>query len=93
MTKPAMKRNGKLNLWAPWMKRAACKIIDPDIFHPWRYNKRHVEPAKEICARCCVQTECLEYALFHEIGSGIWGHTTPGERKRIQIEREHGEAV
>lgn len=44
--------------------------------------------AKEICRSCPVQVDCLATALRDNEDSGIWGGTTPVERKRAL--RRHG---
>jgi WhiB family redox-sensing transcriptional regulator len=38
--------------------------------------------AKEICGRCNVISECLEYGINEEYG--VWGGTTPVERHAIR---------
>jgi WhiB family transcriptional regulator, redox-sensing transcriptional regulator len=38
--------------------------------------------AKELCAACPVQRECLEYANDNEEPDGIWGGLTPIERRK-----------
>lgn len=42
-----------------------------------------VKAAKMACARCPVQESCLEYALVANIPYGVWGGTTPYERREI----------
>jgi WhiB family redox-sensing transcriptional regulator len=37
---------------------------------------------KKICALCTVRTQCLEYALTHDV-EGIWGGTTQRERRKL----------
>lgn len=77
-----------------WREQAACRHMDPAIFHPQGGTGRSamvlVREAKAICANCPVEDDCLEYALRVEtIGSeaGVWGGTTPDERRRITRER------
>lgn len=43
----------------------------------------HPEMLKRICGACTVQTDCLEYALTHEV-KGYWGNTTEQQRKVIR---------
>lgn len=40
--------------------------------------------AKRICMSCDVRTECLSYAMRHNEPAGIWGGTSPRDRKRIR---------
>jgi WhiB family redox-sensing transcriptional regulator len=76
---------------AEWRERAACLPYPAILFFGVDDNEgaaeRHVreEEAKEICARCAVQSECLEYALSTREPYGIWGGLTELERKsRLQ---------
>jgi WhiB family transcriptional regulator, redox-sensing transcriptional regulator len=39
-------------------------------------------PAKEVCGRCLVQQECLEYALADPDLMGVWGGMSQRERAR-----------
>lgn len=39
---------------------------------------------KRICGDCKVQTECLDYALQHEV-KGWWGNTTEQQRHVIRV--------
>lgn len=71
-----------------WQETAACKGMDPNIFHPFagqrglsaeRYSRR----AKSVCATCPHVARCLEFALDNFEFEGVWGGTTPGERRVI----------
>lgn len=73
----------------PWMVDAACAGVDQDIFFPAR--GRSCGPAKQVCARCDVRTECLEFALVNNVHHGIWGGTSERERRSLRI-RRHGSA-
>ena len=37
--------------------------------------------AKEMCARCPIQRECLDYAVTANEEFGVWGGTTRHERR------------
>ena len=41
-------------------------------------------PAKDVCARCLVQRECLEYALADPDLMGVWGGTSMREREHAR---------
>lgn len=43
-----------------------------------------VEAARTICRSCPVQDACLAYALSAVEPDGIWGGTTPDERRRMR---------
>jgi WhiB family redox-sensing transcriptional regulator len=47
----------------------------------------HPAMLKRICGECTVQTDCLEYALTHEV-KGYWGNTT--DQQRIAIRKAKG---
>ena len=70
--------------------KALCKGIDPSFFFPTgipgRYGK-NVETMeaenKKACNPCPMKEDCLEYALNTRQDHGIWGGTTPEERRQI----------
>jgi hypothetical protein len=55
----------------------------PDFFfpeEPERATRLMVEnTAKEVCGRCPIRVQCLDYAKSTRV-SGIWGGTTEAER-------------
>ena len=67
-----------------WENQARCLTYDPDIFFAPR--ARAERRAKEICADCPVQVQCLDYALAIRVEFGIWGGTNSKER-RIMLRR------
>jgi WhiB family redox-sensing transcriptional regulator len=64
-----------------------CTAASPDIFFPKDYiSEWHttVKQAKDICSRCSIISECLQYALSQGRSlDGIWGGTTPGQRQEM----------
>jgi hypothetical protein len=40
--------------------------------------------AKALCNDCPIRQQCLHYAIEHKIEHGIWGQTTPLERRFIR---------
>lgn len=46
-------------------------------------SPKRIAKAKAMCAECPAITQCLEYALNQEIEFGIFGGTTPQERKAM----------
>lgn len=63
-----------------WMRRAACKDADPDLFfrpvYKWGTTPRdtgRVTQALEFCKVCEVRAECLDYAHDNNIRMGVWG--------------------
>ena len=68
-----------------WTARAACEGVDTELFYP-------VAPEQEaealaICATCPVRAQCLDAALRDREQYGIWGGTTPEQRRRISRRR------
>jgi len=69
-----------------WRSAGACVSADPDLFFPISLNGRaqeQVKKARDVCARCAVRAECLEFALSTGQMHGIWGGATPEERTRL----------
>lgn len=65
-----------------WTQRAACRGIDPNLFHPERGEA--TAPAKAVCARCPVRHDCLVYALATIQQHGIWGGLSERERRPLR---------
>jgi WhiB family redox-sensing transcriptional regulator len=64
----------------------ACANVDPEIFFPPAGGNQHQPrsgPAKRVCARCPHVEACLKWALDTRQGWGVWGGTTPHERRKI----------
>lgn len=65
---------------------ALCKNVeDPDTFFPDPSDISKVAVAKSICAECPLAFDCLETAMADSDLRkwGIWGGTTPDERKNM----------
>jgi WhiB family redox-sensing transcriptional regulator len=43
-----------------------------------------VTEAKRVCASCPVTVSCLAWALYAAEAAGIWGGTTPEERRILR---------
>lgn len=70
-----------------WTERAACRGLDPDLFYPVGTTGpalEQVAAAKAICARCPVRDDCLDWALRTGEAHGVWGGTTPEERRYLR---------
>lgn len=73
-----------------WSARASCLREDPELFFPISetgLGQEQVELAKQICAHCPVADECLAHALDNGEHTGIWGGTTPHERRALRRAR------
>jgi WhiB family redox-sensing transcriptional regulator len=70
----------------PWVRKASCVGLDPEIFYPTRTGER-IGPradwmAKNICRGCEVRLECLQYAIDAEDEYGVHGGTGESHRRR-----------
>lgn len=78
-----------------WQAHARCIEGDADTF----FTESRYPEAKTICGHCTVKTECLEYAKTQCIDYGVWGGTTPDERRppaqgsRRRVMIDHGTAA
>jgi len=71
---------------ADWMSSAACKGMDPNLFHPRRGNVIPKE-AVDACNRCPVVAPCRAMAIADQTIFGYWGGTTGRQRKTIRSNR------
>ncbi len=77
-----------------WRLRGACFDMDADTFFPIGAKRAaaiQYAHARQVCQRCEVSTQCLQFALDTRTDFGVWGGITPLERKRMQWRREHAE--
>ncbi len=76
---------------AEWQLRAACKGPHSSVFFPPIHTEKRDEKrqrellAKDICATCSVQSECLQYALDIQEQHGIWGGLNEIERRDLLL--------
>jgi len=68
-----------------WRDQAVCRQTDPEIFFPAKGES--VRAAKRVCQQCPVRSECLEHAIERRESDGVWGGTSPRERRAIARER------
>jgi WhiB family transcriptional regulator, redox-sensing transcriptional regulator len=66
-----------------WRTRGACQAVDPETFFP--APSEPADAAVALCHTCEVQGSCLAWAL--EVGDchGVWGATTPRERRAMLV--------
>ncbi|MFE4632846.1 WhiB family transcriptional regulator [Streptomyces sp. NPDC056773] len=81
-----------------WQEEAACRELGSRLFfHPrgeqGADRERRDGAAKEVCALCPVQRDCLRHALKVVEPFGIWGGLTEGERRRLRSEEAQGPAL
>lgn len=70
-----------------WQRAAACRHISDTVFFSpdgerGARRERRESEAKQVCAHCPVQQQCLQHALNVEEPYGVWGGLTPLERRR-----------
>lgn len=73
-----------------WRLEAACRDTDIRLFFPEQHDTRTTVTAKQICATCPVQPQCLAEGLMEE--HGVWGGTTELERRKIRRARRRAAA-
>jgi WhiB family redox-sensing transcriptional regulator len=67
---------------AEWRSRGECLRHDPELFFP-NAAEDPVEALK-VCATCEVAGACLAAALDSGECDGVWGATTPEERRAMR---------
>jgi len=73
---------------SPFNGTQLCLDEDPDLFFPRYYSDLdQVEKAKAVCQDCWIKDQCLDYAMKTPRLQGIWGGTTPRERKRLRLSK------
>jgi WhiB family transcriptional regulator, redox-sensing transcriptional regulator len=66
-----------------WRTRGACQTADPETFYPPAGEQS--DAAVALCRNCDVQGACLAWALEAGDCHGVWGATTPKERRAMTI--------
>lgn len=67
-----------------FLNLAACKGAPLDAFFPVGTDPNGYAKAIQYCARCPVAAECLQYALDTGSDDGMYGGTTPADRRLIR---------
>lgn len=76
-------------LESPTLRGLCSDHPQPDIF--FADKGPEAQAAKTICRQCPVQQECLDFALEAKEDIGVWGGTTPTERRRMNGNRPGGD--
>jgi WhiB family redox-sensing transcriptional regulator len=66
-----------------WRTRGLCRSVDPETFFP--APSEPAEGAVSLCRNCEVQGSCLAWALDVGDCHGVWGATTPRERRAMLV--------
>lgn len=69
---------------ASWRLEAACRSLPDSMFFLAGDDFAGMKQAKAVCEECPVQDPCLEFAVLTNQSLGIWGGTTPNERRQIR---------
>lgn len=64
-----------------------CRSVDPETFYPAEMDYRGIARAKEVCSKCPIQTECLQFAYDTDDQWGVFGGLTPRERRQLARKR------
>ncbi len=64
-----------------WEKKSLCAQVGTELF--FSDDKNEVKAAKRICEQCTVVDQCLRRALVKDERHGVWGGTTPADRRNI----------
>lgn len=86
-----------------WMAEGHCSTRDPEAWFQKGGNPTAEErAARHLCQACPVRQQCLDYALERVLDpgldhvtdlAGVWGGTTPADRKRMVRERGGRDAM
>src|SRR5213595_2371944 len=68
---------------AAWRTRGVCQSVDPETFFP--APSEPADAAVALCRTCEVQGACLAWALDAGDCHGVWGATTPRERRAMGV--------
>jgi WhiB family transcriptional regulator, redox-sensing transcriptional regulator len=71
---------GRLPRW----DQRACRDADPELFFMIEEWDKIPHPGQSaLCSTCEIMTRCLEWALQNNEKYGVWGNTTPYQRKQL----------
>ena len=73
--------------WHIWRDNGNCRDSDPNLFFPLgrgRAAMQQMEVAKAVCADCPSRQPCLAFALDTRQELGIWGGTSPEDRRHLR---------
>lgn len=72
----------------PKLREPKCADLeDKDLFFPESnlQLEQRLPRLLSLCGSCIHQAECQAYAIKHEIRDGVWGGTTPNQRKALLV--------
>lgn len=81
---PRLLRASTADNHSDWRSDALCREVDPEIFFPLSTGASE-DYAVDWCRGCDVQAECLATALNAGDTEGVWGATTPKDRRAMLV--------
>jgi len=69
-----------------WREDANCLGINTDLWFPEGDGQVSAKGLREVCGRCSVIDQCLDWAVRHE-AHGYWAGTHPTERAQMRRAR------
>jgi WhiB family redox-sensing transcriptional regulator len=69
-----------------WREDALCAQVGLELFFPEKGEP--TAPAKSICKRCEVRTECRREALERGERFGVWGGLSERQRRKLKPQQE-----
>jgi len=73
-----------------WQDRGACANQDTAAWFVRSESSRFGEPAKQICATCPVQRDCLAASLVFGEKHGVWGGLDNHQRRALTQKLRRG---
>lgn len=67
-----------------------CQVTDPELWFSTHESGAKYKMARNLCNRCPVRAQCLEYALSNEEEFGMFGGLTPKERHKLKMKGREG---
>ncbi|WP_414167139.1 WhiB family transcriptional regulator [Streptoverticillium reticulum] len=66
-----------------WRHHAVCRgeDVDPELF--FSDSETVQRKAIRVCDACPVHVACLDFALRMKVDHGVWGGTTPKQRRTL----------
>lgn len=72
---------------AGWQLQGECKNYDPELFFPVGHTGpalKQIQDAKQVCFKCTVASDCLNWALNTGQDAGVWGGMSEDERRELK---------
>lgn len=73
---------GDVKNTAEWMHDGLCRTSEPELWYS--KDKHDQRAAKQVCAKCPVRKDCLDYGLSIRDMHGVWGGLDEKQRKDLR---------